>query len=171
VKAYIRCVKFLREYQIFLYLIAHLSSLVLQLELIRSPRTVFLFQYLASFALLIASVQAVRQIFLVLSISSLTKLPPVDLLATTAVASSSTTSQPTTDFEILSRSLNQVSEMLDRVLTYVRSVLAGDVPGDAAIGRYLMDVLGAAPGQDDVERGGFNATLQVREFNFLIPAY
>jgi translation initiation factor 3 subunit F len=53
----------------------------------------------------------------------------VDLLTSAAAAPSSTLVQPTTDFEILSRSLNQVSEMLDRVLAYVRSVLAGEVKG------------------------------------------
>ncbi|KAF8897796.1 Mov34-domain-containing protein [Infundibulicybe gibba] len=51
-----------------------------------------------------------------------------------------------------------VSAMLDRVLAYVRSVLAGEVKGDAAVGRYLMDTLGTST--DDLEKGGFNASLQ-----------
>lgn len=50
--------------------------------------------------------------------------------------------------------------MLDRVLSYVREVLAGRKKGDPAIGRYLMDTLGAST--DDLEKGGFNASLQVR---------
>lgn len=50
--------------------------------------------------------------------------------------------------------------MLDRVLSYVRSVLSGEVKGDPAVGRYLMDTLGAST--DDLEKGGFNASLQVR---------
>ena len=50
--------------------------------------------------------------------------------------------------------------MLDRVLSYVREVLAGKKKGDPAIGRYLMDTLGAST--DDLEKGGFNASLQVR---------
>lgn len=91
----------------------------------------------------------------------------MDLLATTASSASSTSIQPTTEIEILQRSLNNVSEMLDRVLTYVQKVLAGEVKGDAAIGRYLMDALGAAPGQDDVERSGFNTTLQVCSVAFV----
>ena len=49
--------------------------------------------------------------------------------------------------------------MLERVLTYVRAVLSGEKPGDPAIGRYLMDTLGAIT--DDLEKGGFNASLQV----------
>lgn len=49
--------------------------------------------------------------------------------------------------------------MLDRVLVYVRSVLSGEIKGDPAVGRYLMDTLGA--GTDDVEKSGFNASLQV----------
>ena len=49
--------------------------------------------------------------------------------------------------------------MLDRVLTYVRAVLSGEKKGDPAIGRYLMDTLGAST--DDLEKGGFNASLQV----------
>ena len=50
--------------------------------------------------------------------------------------------------------------MLDRVLTYVRAVLAGEKKGDPAIGRYLMDTLGAST--EDLEKGGFNTSLQVR---------
>ena len=53
--------------------------------------------------------------------------------------------------------------MLDRVLTYVRSVLSGEVEGNQAVGRYLMDTLGAGP--DDLEKTGFNASLQVRPFH------
>ena len=49
--------------------------------------------------------------------------------------------------------------MLDRVLSYVRSVLSGEKKGDPAVGRYLMDTLGASTG--DLEKGGFNASLQV----------
>lgn len=56
--------------------------------------------------------------------------------------------------------------MLDRVLVYVRSVLSGEIKGDPAVGRYLMDTLGA--GTDDVEKGGFNASLQVRRITFTL---
>jgi len=71
---------------------------------------------------------------------------------------SSSSTFPTTDLEILERSIHSVSSMLDRVLSYVRSVLSGEKKGDPAVGRYLMDTLGASTG--DLEKGGFNASLQ-----------
>ena len=52
--------------------------------------------------------------------------------------------------------------MLDRVLSYVRAVLAGEIQGNPAVGRYLMDTLGSSA--EDLEKGGFNASLQVRIF-------
>lgn len=82
----------------------------------------------------------------------------LDLLTSAADSSTSTASQPIADVEILERSILAVSEMLDRVLSYVREVLAGRKKGDPAIGRYLMDTLGAST--DDLEKGGFNASLQ-----------
>jgi len=51
--------------------------------------------------------------------------------------------------------------MIDRVLAYVRRVLAGEVPGDKALGRYLMDTLGISPfGEKGGEDKTFNAALQ-----------
>lgn len=47
--------------------------------------------------------------------------------------------------------------MIDRVLVYVRSVLNGEIEGDKAVGRYLMDALG---GGSESELTGFNTTLQ-----------
>ena len=70
------------------------------------------------------------------------------------------------DIELLERSLQIVSGMLERVLTYVRAVLAGEVKGDPAVGRYLMDTLGAT--SENLEKSGFNASLQVRCRTFLI---
>jgi translation initiation factor 3 subunit F len=81
------------------------------------------------------------------------------LLATTA-ASGTSTSKPTTDLEQLARSLSQVQDMLTRVLAWVRKVKAGEVPGDAALGRYLLDALGAGP--ESEEGAGFHNSLQVR---------
>ena len=78
----------------------------------------------------------------------------------TSASSTSTSSQPVSDLEIIERALLSVSDMLERVLTYVRAVLSGEKTGDPAIGRYLMDTLGAST--DDLEKGGFNASLQVR---------
>lgn len=83
----------------------------------------------------------------------------VDLLTGTAASSTQTSPQPVADVEIIERSLHSVDNMLDRVLSYVQSVLSGEKQGDAAIGRYLMDTLGAAT--DDLEKSGFNSSLQV----------
>ncbi|KAF5358991.1 hypothetical protein D9758_004839 [Tetrapyrgos nigripes] len=82
----------------------------------------------------------------------------IDLLTNTASSANSTSSQPVTDLEILESAIQNVSNMLDRVLAYVRAVLAGETKGDPAVGRYLMDTLGA--NTDDLEKGGFNARLQ-----------
>lgn len=82
----------------------------------------------------------------------------VDLLAT--VSQGSSDAFPVTDLDILDRSLETVSSMLDRVLAYVRSVLAGEVKGDAAVGRYLMDTFGAST--EELDKGSFNTSLQVR---------
>ena len=87
----------------------------------------------------------------------------VDLLA--SVAKGSTDPYPATDLDILERALDTVSEMLDRVLAYVRSVLAGEVKGDAAVGRYLMDTFGAST--EELEKGAFSASLQVRRIFML----
>lgn len=52
--------------------------------------------------------------------------------------------------------------MLDTVLAYVRRVLSGEVEGDKALGRYLMDTLGvSAIGEKGGEDKAFNASLQV----------
>ncbi|GLB34069.1 putative component of the eukaryotic translation initiation factor 3 (eIF-3) complex [Lyophyllum shimeji] len=82
----------------------------------------------------------------------------IDLLTKTATSLSSTSSQPVSDLEILEQAILTVQGMLDRVLTYIQAVLSGEKKGDPAIGRYLMDTLGASA--DDLEKGGFNSTLQ-----------
>ncbi|KAF6762209.1 eukaryotic translation initiation factor 3 [Ephemerocybe angulata] len=69
-----------------------------------------------------------------------------------------TSPQPVADVEIIERSILSVQSMLDRVLSYVQAVLSGEKEGDAAIGRYLMDTLGAAT--EDLEKSGFNSSLQ-----------
>jgi Maintenance of mitochondrial structure and function len=84
----------------------------------------------------------------------------VDLLVSAASQSpGSTITQPITDIEALEKAIQAITSMLDRVLTYVRSVLSGEVKGDPAVGRYLMDTFGAST--DELEKGGFNASLQV----------
>ncbi|KAF7352518.1 Eukaryotic translation initiation factor 3 subunit F [Mycena venus] len=85
----------------------------------------------------------------------------LDLLTQTALSPNSTTAQPVTSIANLDATLNTVSQMIDRVLTYVRQVLAGEVEGDKALGRYLMDTLGvAAIGEKGAEDKAFNASLQ-----------
>jgi Maintenance of mitochondrial structure and function len=80
-------------------------------------------------------------------------------LTGTASSQSSTSTQPIADLEIVESSIQSTMAMLDRVLSYVQAVLSGEKQGDAAIGRYLMDTLGAST--DDLEKGGFNSSLQV----------
>ncbi|KAJ7241933.1 Mov34-domain-containing protein [Mycena haematopus] len=85
----------------------------------------------------------------------------LDLLTQTALSPNSTTAQPITSIANLDTTLNTVSQMLDRVLAYVGQVLAGEVEGDKALGRYLMDTLGvAAIGEKGGEDKAFNASLQ-----------
>ena len=84
----------------------------------------------------------------------------VDLLASASSAATGPgVTQPISDLEALEQSIKSVTAMLDRVLGYVRSVLAGEVQGDPAVGRYLLDTFAAST--DDLEKGGFNASLQV----------
>ncbi|EJD53968.1 Mov34-domain-containing protein [Auricularia subglabra TFB-10046 SS5] len=67
----------------------------------------------------------------------------LDLLAGAAKTPNHITS-PQQDLEVLEKSLRDVVDMLDRVLVYVRSVLAGETEGNVAVGRFLMDTLSAA---------------------------
>ncbi|GJJ07125.1 hypothetical protein Clacol_001325 [Clathrus columnatus] len=66
------------------------------------------------------------------------------------------------DLANLEATLLQVSDMVDRVLGYVRSVIAGDVEGDVTVGRYLMDSLNVSTA--GIEKGKleelFNSHLQ-----------
>ncbi|KAJ7284090.1 JAB1/Mov34/MPN/PAD-1 ubiquitin protease-domain-containing protein [Mycena rebaudengoi] len=85
----------------------------------------------------------------------------LDLLTQTASSATSTTPQPVTSLANLDTTLNIVSQMLDTVLAYVRRVLSGEVEGDKALGRYLMDTLGvSAIGEKGGEDKAFNASLQ-----------
>ena len=77
----------------------------------------------------------------------------VDLLSSPA------STLPISDLSKLESSLQTVVAMLDRVLSYVRAVLAGEKKGDAAVGRYLMDTFGT--GTEELEKGGFANSLQV----------
>jgi hypothetical protein len=85
----------------------------------------------------------------------------VDLLA--QASNSTSPIALDSDLATLEASLQQVADMVDRVLSYVRSVLAGEVEGDVAVGRYLMDTLSMSTA--GIEKGKleglFNAHLQV----------
>ncbi|KAF9448225.1 Mov34-domain-containing protein [Macrolepiota fuliginosa MF-IS2] len=83
----------------------------------------------------------------------------LDLLAGTSTSTTATSPQPVPDLEVLETAIQNVTSMLDRVLAYVQSVLRGETKGDPAIGRYLMDTLGASAGVGE-EIGGFNGSLQ-----------
>ncbi|KAF7301960.1 Eukaryotic translation initiation factor 3 subunit F [Mycena indigotica] len=85
----------------------------------------------------------------------------LDLLSQTSTSPNSTSPQPVTTLANLDAALTSVSQMIDRVLVYVRRVLAGEIPGDKALGRYLMDTLAiSAVGEKGSEDKAFNAALQ-----------
>jgi translation initiation factor 3 subunit F len=85
----------------------------------------------------------------------------VDLLAKAATAKTPVSLE--SDLVALEASLQEVAAMVDRVLGYVRSVLAGEAQGDVAVGRYLLDTLSSStPGiEKDKLDGLFNSHLQV----------
>ncbi|EIW82271.1 Mov34-domain-containing protein [Coniophora puteana RWD-64-598 SS2] len=83
----------------------------------------------------------------------------LDFLANTATLNNSQASlQGTSELDVLEKALRDVQDMLDRVLAYVQQVLAGEIKGDPAIGRYLMDTLCSST--EDLDKGGFNTSLQ-----------
>ncbi|KXN72427.1 eukaryotic translation initiation factor 3 subunit F [Conidiobolus coronatus NRRL 28638] len=66
-----------------------------------------------------------------------------------------------TDTESLIRAIQEVIQMIDRVQTYVQSVLKGEVVGNNTLGRYLMDTLAMIPKVEPKEFGKlFNSHLQ-----------
>jgi len=72
------------------------------------------------------------------------------------------TAGPTTELDVLEKSIRDISNMIDRVLTYVRGVLSGEKEGNERIGRYLMDTL--CETTESLDKGRletlFNAHLQ-----------
>lgn len=92
---------------------------------------------------------------------------PTKLLTTspeqTALRHMSTSSpQNLTDLDALKASLQDVHDKLERVLTYVRKVLAGEIEGDRAVGRYLSDTIGVVPAglDENVLESLFQSHLQ-----------
>lgn len=66
---------------------------------------------------------------------------------------------PVGELAQLESTLNNVLEMIDRVLAYAQEAAAGK-PADAALGRYLMSAIGG--GAEESGKGGFTGSLQVR---------
>ncbi|KAG9104205.1 hypothetical protein FRC06_004630 [Ceratobasidium sp. 370] len=89
------------------------------------------------------------------------ELSGLDLLRAASNSSKHTTS-PAQDLEVLEQAIASVSDMIDRVLAYVRQVLSGEIEGDATVGRYLLDTLNASStslGKEKLETL-FNSQLQ-----------
>lgn len=84
-------------------------------------------------------------------------------LLSTAASSETYTTSTLTDLQNLEASLHEVLSMVDRVQTYIQSVLAGETEGDVSVGRYLFETLNTAT--DGLESGRleslFNSHLQV----------
>lgn len=81
----------------------------------------------------------------------------MDLLVNSLSSGTSITSSAS-NLEVLQSSIQTVMEMLDRVLTYVRSVIAGETKGDPSIGRYLLDTFSIST--EGLDQGSFASTLQ-----------
>lgn len=69
---------------------------------------------------------------------------------------------PVGELAQLESTLNNVLEMLDRVLAYAQEAAAGK-EADPALGRYLMGALGG--GAEESGKGGFTGSLQARPFS------
>ena len=83
----------------------------------------------------------------------------VDLLTKSLSSTSPSVISTSSEIEVLERSVETVMDMLDRVLTYVRSVIAGETKGDPAIGRYLLETF--ATSTEGLDKGSFASSLQV----------
>ena len=85
-------------------------------------------------------------------------------LLRTAAGEPNHTTPVLTDLQNLERSLVEVISMIDRVQTYVQSVIEGDIEGDPSIGRFLLDTLNTTT--EGLEKGKleslFNIHVQVR---------
>ncbi|CAE6362256.1 unnamed protein product [Rhizoctonia solani] len=89
------------------------------------------------------------------------ELSGLDLLNAAANATKHTAS-PATELEILEQAIEGVSNMIDRVLAYVKQVIDGEIEGDPTVGRYLLDTLKASSTSLDKEKVEtlFNSQLQ-----------
>ncbi|KAG8218524.1 Mov34-domain-containing protein [Butyriboletus roseoflavus] len=78
----------------------------------------------------------------------------LDLLLSSST--SSNTLLPTSPLPAIHTALVSTSDALSRVLAHVQAILRGEIPPDPALGKYLWNVLGAAPD----EEGGWATALQ-----------
>ncbi|CAO3572086.1 unnamed protein product [Mortierella alpina] len=84
----------------------------------------------------------------------------LELLAN-AKSSESGSTTLLSDMDNLERSVIEVQKMLERVSEYVDAVLAGSVPANNTVGRYLMDTVSVVPKVDAGEfEKMFNSHLQ-----------
>lgn len=84
----------------------------------------------------------------------------VELLANAKTSESGSTTL-LSDMDNLERSIIEVQKMLERVSEYVDNVLAGTVPANNTVGRYLMDTVSIVPKVDAAEfEKMFNSHLQ-----------
>ncbi|KAG0333916.1 hypothetical protein BG004_000636 [Podila humilis] len=85
----------------------------------------------------------------------------VELLANAKNNESGSTTTLLSDMDNLERSIVEVQKMLERVSEYVDNVLAGTVPANNTVGRYLMDTVSVVPKVDAAEfEKMFNSHLQ-----------
>ena len=84
----------------------------------------------------------------------------VELLANAKNTESGSTTL-LSDMDNLEQSVIEVQKMLERVSEYVDAVLAGTVPANNTVGRYLMDTVSVVPKVDAAEfEKMFNSHLQ-----------
>ncbi|KAJ1975154.1 hypothetical protein H4R35_003275 [Dimargaris xerosporica] len=72
----------------------------------------------------------------------------LDVINQTVQNESDSTAGLISDMDALETALLKVKEMLQRVAQYVDQVIAGQVPGNNVVGRYIMDMLTATPKLD-----------------------
>ncbi|CAE6412786.1 unnamed protein product [Rhizoctonia solani] len=89
------------------------------------------------------------------------ELSGLDLLNVAAKGTKYTAS-PGAELEVLEQAIASISDMIERVLVYVRQVINGETEGDPSVGRYLLDTLKASSTSLDKEKIEtlFNSQLQ-----------
>ncbi|ELU45564.1 eukaryotic translation initiation factor 3 [Rhizoctonia solani AG-1 IA] len=92
------------------------------------------------------------------------RLQEAELMDLLNVAAKGTkyTASPGAELEVLEQAIASISDMIERVLVYVRQVINGETEGDPSVGRYLLDTLKASSTSLDKEKIEtlFNSQLQ-----------